>query len=274
MSATTRARPAVSVDELKRAWTSVVAGEFRTGRRGPPRLPAADTDAATEWVPAEGEQTVAVVGCAGSVGASTVALAMGLAAPEPVRVVECCSASASGIAAASTTELGLHPAGWRQGNRDHVLLERVDHAVARAEDVPPPVTSDHDHQLTVLDIGWDVGQLLATNSWLGTTARAADAIVVVASATVPSFRRLEATLEPLRADRTTVAVVGPRRKRWPKGLEHSAGPSTRRVLADGQLVEIPTDRRLAAAGLDSRPIPSPLTAAARRLLAGLQLTNV
>jgi hypothetical protein len=273
VSATTDVRPAVSVDELKRAWAAVEAGQFRTGLRSPPPASDAGRVAAAEWIPAEGEQTIAVVGCAGSVGASTVALAIGLAAPDPVRVVECCSAAASGVAAASTTELGLHPAGWRRGRRDHVLLERVDQTLARVEDVPLPVAADHESQLTIIDASWDGGQLVATDSWLRTAVRTADAIVVVATATVPSFRRLEATLDSLRADRTTVAVVGPRRKRWPKGLEHSAGPAARRALTDDRVVEIPTDRRLASAGLDSAPIPGPLAAAARGLLTRLPITH-
>ena len=125
MSAATTSRPAVSVDELKRAWTAVQAGDFRTGTdRGAARSQRPTGPADPEWIPAAGERTIAVLGSAGTVGTSTVALALGLTAPDPVRVIECCSADASSMAAASTAELGLHTSGWRQGKRDHVLLER------------------------------------------------------------------------------------------------------------------------------------------------------
>ena len=105
----------IAVDELKRAWHAVSSGQFRTGPgtgKGPRgRGPTTEST----WFPATGEHTLAVLGCAGSVGTSTAAVATGLAAAAPVRVVECCSITASGLAAASTAELGLHPAGWRQG---------------------------------------------------------------------------------------------------------------------------------------------------------------
>ena len=96
-----------------------------------------------------------MIGSAGSVGASTVALAAGLAAAAPVRVIECCSVTASGLAAASTAELGLHPTDWRQGKRDHVLLERASEVLAGVDKVPLPTDAEHDTQLTILDIGWE-----------------------------------------------------------------------------------------------------------------------
>ncbi|MFZ0158634.1 MAG: hypothetical protein WAL50_06355, partial [Kineosporiaceae bacterium] len=57
-------RPAVGVDELRRAWQAVVAGEFRgtpTGRAARPARPGQGE--AARWRPAE--PVVAVVGCAG-----------------------------------------------------------------------------------------------------------------------------------------------------------------------------------------------------------------
>ena len=95
MSAATTSRPAVSVDELKRAWTAVQAGDFRNGTdRGAARSQRPTAPADAEWIPATGERTIAVLGAAGTVGTSTVALGLGLAAPDPVRVIECCSADA------------------------------------------------------------------------------------------------------------------------------------------------------------------------------------
>lgn len=271
MSAATTSRPAVSVDELKRAWAAVQAGDFRREPIRASRRTTAPTEA--DWIPAAGERTVAVLGAAGSMGASTVALTLGLAAAEPVRVVECCSVTASGMAAATTAELGLHESGWRQGKRDHVLIERTSEPLVHVDDVPTPTTTEHDDQLTVLDIGWDLTQVLATGCWLNDATRAADAVVVVASATIPGLRRLEAALELLDNDRAVVALVGPRRKKWPKGVEHSAGPATRHALNADRFVEIPEDRALTATGLDSRPLPEAVVTAARQLLDHLDINR-
>lgn len=274
MSAATTSRPAVSVDELKRAWTAVQAGDFRTGTdRGAARSQRPTGPADPEWIPAAGERTIAVLGSAGTVGTSTVALALGLTAPDPVRVIECCSADASSMAAASTAELGLHTSGWRQGKRDHVLLERTSEHLVHVDEVPAPTPTETAAQLTILDIGWNPSQVLATGCWLKDATEAADALVVVASATVPGLRRLEAALELLGNERAVVALVGPRRRRWPKGVEHSAGLLTRRALEAERCVEIPEDRGLAVTGLDSRPIPEPVVDAARHLLGHLHLSH-
>jgi hypothetical protein len=274
VSVATTSRPAVSVDELQRAWAAVQAGDFRRDpSRAIARTARPTPPAVSEWIPAAGERAVAVLGAAGSVGASTVALAVGLAAPEPVRVVECCSVTVSGMVAASTAELGLHESGWRQGRRDHVLIERGSEPLVHVDDVPTPTESGHERQLTVLDGGWDLAQVLATSCWLGDAIRSADALVVVTTATVPGMRRLEAALELLGDERALVAVVGRRRKKWPKGVEHSAGPAARRALDAERCVEIPEDRALAAAGLDSRPLPEPLLTAALDILARLDLNG-
>lgn len=211
-----------------------------------------------------------MIGCAGSVGASTVALATGLAAVAPVRVIECCSVTASGLAAASTAELGLHPTDWRQGKRDHVLLERASEVLAGVDEVPLPTDAEHDAQLTILDIGWEAGQLLATDCWLAEAVRTADQVVLVTTATVPGMRRAGVVMDLLaghwQPEQITLAVRGPRRKKWPRGLEHAGGPAVRRVLDADRCVEIPEDRELAVNGLDSRPVPAPLISAARQLL--------
>ena len=269
MSTQTSSRP-VGVDELKRAWSAVSAGEFRTGPgvgKGPR---GRGTAAAVDWSPAAGEHTIAVIGCAGSVGASTVALAAGLAAAGPVRVIECCSVTASGLAAASTAELGLHPTDWRQGKRDHVLLERASEVLAGVDEVPLPVDAENETQLTILDVGWEAGQLLATDCWLAEAVRTADQVVLVTTATVPGMRRAGVAMDLLaghwQPEQIALAVRGPRRKKWPRGLEHAGGPAVRRALDADGCVEIPEDRELAVNGLDSRPVPAPLISAARQLL--------
>lgn len=269
MSTQTSSRP-VGVDELKRAWNAVNAGEFRTGPGAGKGPRGRGATAADNWSPADGEHTIAVIGSAGSVGASTVALATGLAAAAPVRVIECCSVTASGLAAASTAELGLHPTDWRQGKRDHVLLERASEVLAGVDEVPLPTEAQHETQLTILDIGWEAGQLLATDCWLAEAVRTADQVVLVTTATVPGMRRAGVVMDLLsghwQPEQITLAIRGPRRKKWPRGLEHAGGPAVRRALVADRGVEIPEDRDLAVNGLDSRPIPAPLISAARQLL--------
>ena len=271
-----------ALEEVQAAVRALQAGEFRDARpatrptdpdahtaqpRNAGRTPA-QTEAA-DWTPQAGERVLAVIGTSGSSGASTVALAVALSAEQPARVVECCSASASGLAAATAAELGLHPAGWRQGRREQVLIERVCEVLAGVGEVPSPTPAEHPAQLTVLDIGWEVGQLTTTESWVSDAVASADQVLLVSTATVPGMRRLEGALELLVnhagahvIDRTWVAVAGPRRKKWPRGVEHAGGPHTRRALNSGRLVEIPEDRGLSIHGLDSRLVPPALLAAA------------
>ncbi|GAB2863527.1 hypothetical protein [Nocardioides pacificus] len=280
MSTRTPSRP-VDVDELKRAWHALNAGEFRTGLGRDPRdrrnLRGRFAAAEDGWAPAHGEHTIAVIGSAGSVGASTVALATGLAAAAPVRVVECCSVASSGLAAASTAELGLHPSGWRQGKRDHVLIERASKVLAGVAEVPLPTEAPAELQLTILDIGWELGQLLTTDCWLAEAVRGADQLVLVTMATVPGMRRAGIAMGLLSShwqpEQITLAVRGPRRRKWPRGLAHDGGPAVRRALVAGRCVEIPVDRVLAVRGLDSRSVPAPLISAVRHLLEPARLST-
>lgn len=277
-------RTAVSVDELKRACAAVQEGEFRRRPAATTRAHAqvrATTDAVSRsttdglqaWTPEPGEEVLPVVGCAGSAGTTTVALTVALAATTPARVVECSSVTASGLAAASNAELGLHESGWRQGKRDQVLLERASEVLVSVGEVPVPVPTQFDSPLTVLDVSWELGLLLATPSWLNETIRAAKTVIVVTPTTVPGLRRLEGALELLGLERTIAAVIGPRFKKWPKGVVHSAGLNTRRLLEQERFVEIPRDPALNVAGLDSAPLPAQLLRAAARLLAQTHVTN-
>ena len=230
---------------------------------------------ATDWAPQPGERVLAVIGSSGSCGASTVALAVALSANVPARVIECCSSSASGLAAATTAELGLHPGGWQQGRRDQVLIERTSEVLAGVDEVPTPASFEsglnddaRTARLTVLDVGWEVGQLTSTDSWSVGAVANADQLLLVTTATVPGIRRLEGALELLvnhtgvHHSRIWVAVLGPRRKKWPRGLEHAGGPHTRRALSSDRVLQIPEDRALSIRGLDSRPLPPALMAAA------------
>ena len=228
------------------------------------------------WQPVE--PVLPVVGCAGSVGASTLALALATAASSfdsgsgHTRVVECCSVTATGLAAATTAELGPHPAGWVQGTRDDVLLDRVRDAVHTPDEVPVPTADPlYPLSLTVLDVGWEVGLLLAGSGWLSDQVRRAPRVVVVARATVPGLRRLEGVLAMLDGALATAAVLRPRppigRRSGLRGIESSMGARTRELDRDGRVHHILLDPRLAHRGLDSEPLPAPLLSAAQRLLA-------
>jgi len=260
-------RPAVSVDELKAAWNAVQAGRFRTGTGATRDLrEPAPPPAGQAWEPGPGERVLPVIGCAGSCGATTVSLALAGAAAMPARVVECSSVTASGLAAASTTELGLHESGWTRGTRDSLLLERASNVLVSIQEVPTPSVPDRPIALTVLDIGWEIGQILATPGWPGGQVRSADLVVLATTATVPGLRRLEGALDLLAGTSTCAAVIGPRPKKWPRPVGYSAGPRTRALEVAGRLIDVPADRALAIAGLDPRPLPASLLQAAATLL--------
>ena len=260
-------RAVVSVDELKRAWIAVAAGRFRagTGATRDQREPASPP-VGKGWDPGPGERVLPVIGCAGSCGASTMSLALAGAAAQPARVVECSTAGVSGLAAASTAELGRHESGWTRGTRDGVLLERASEVLVSIAEVPTPSNPGRPIGLTVLDVGWEVGQVLATPAWVGEQVRGADLLVLVTTATVPGLRRLEGALDLLAGTNTCAAVIGPKPKKWPRQVGHSAGPLTRGLEAAGRLVDVPEDRALAIAGLDATPLPPALLTAAATLL--------
>lgn len=261
-------RPIVSLGELQRAWEAVQSGRFRSAARpGTTGRASATSPAAGEWFPAE--TVVPIIGAGGSVGATTLALALAAASRTPTRVIECCSSSASGLASASTAELGSTGTGWRRGLRDglhdRILLERAADRITTAAAVPLPTDPDRPVALTFLDCGWELDHLLA-DGWLAELVTTAPALVVAATATVPGMRRLEVTLDALQAAQVTVAVLGPRRKKWGRAVEGSLGPATRALAAVDGLVEIPLDRDLAVHGPTSAPLPQPLLNAATQLL--------
>lgn len=263
-------RPAVGVEELKRAWHAVQAGDFRRhpGASQRPAAPSSHEAGGPPWKPHE--SVLPVIGCAGSVGATTLALSLATAAAtatvESARVVECCTVTASGLAPASTAELGQHRTGWLQGTRGEVLLERSSDIFIIPNEVPPPTDAAPAVGLTVLDVGWEVGQLLTSPSWLSDQVLRADHLVAVTTATIPGLRRLEGALALLEETSVIGAVLGPPRRRWPRGLEHSLGASSRQLDQRGAMHLIPLDRGLAVRGLDSQALPTPILTAADHLL--------
>jgi hypothetical protein len=241
----------VAVDELTRAYRAVTLGEFRTGSR---RV-GLSADAGG-WGPTDGEHVVAVVGCLGGAGSSTVALGIASAA-EDARVVECCTVAASGLAGVSSAELGLSPDGWVQGSRGPVLVERRGERIESPAHCPTP--SGASRSLTVLDCGWDVDLLVGDDGWLGATIRNVPAAVVVTRPTVPGMRRLEAAVGLLGLSRVCGVVVGVER-RWPRPVVQALGPSGRALRADGRLIGLPHDPTLAMEGPTSEPLPTPILA--------------
>jgi hypothetical protein len=264
MSGAPATRPAVSVAELQRAWHAVKSGQFRRAVQGDSLTAQPRARTVPSWTPGRDERVLPVVRCAGAYGATTFALALATVAHTDARVVECSSATTSGLAAASTAELGAHPSGWVQGSRGEVLLQRTGVALASVHDVPSPMPAEKS-TLTVLDAGWELGQVLNTPSWVAAQLSQAAAVIVVTCATVPGLRHLEGALALLDGTPTVVAVLGPPRKRWPKPVQHT-GVLTRAADQAGRLVVIPWDPRLAVAGLDSTPLPQTLLDAAATVL--------
>jgi len=248
----------VAVDELSRAYQAAIGGEFRTGHRTRGRL----VSGGSEWSPAAGEQIVVVVGSLGGAGASTVALGLAAAAGT-ARVVECCTVAASGLAGASSAELGTTADAWVQGSREKVLIERRSDRIEGPSRCPAPTAMTM--ALTILDCAWDVDLLTADAGWLGTTVREAPVVVAVTRPTIPGLRRLEANLGQLGARRTLAVVVGVE-KRWPRPVEQALGPYARELRAAGRLVGLPHDPSLAVSGLTPEPLPTAVLAGCSTLL--------
>ena len=243
-----------SVAELREGWRAIEAGEFAHGPRSTPAAPGA----ATVWTPAPSERVVAVVGCAGGVGASTVALALATATGAPARVVECCSPLASGFSAAANAELGTQGP-WRRGSRGDVVLERP-----IAGDVPVPVPTESSVEWTFVDTNWTTVSGSRTG-WPQSLVRTLDDVVLVTNATVPGLRRLESCAELLGRDAFGV-VVGPTAKRWPRPVKVAAAGIPARV----HIADFPLDPRLQVTGLTPDPLPAPLLKAAQNVLALLR----
>lgn len=214
----------VGVEELRAAWKAIEAGQFDPITRPAPSPPDAASQGATlpaqmrseAWVPGADESVIAVRGALGSGGATTVALAMVTAAGCGVRLVECCPASASGLIAAASAELGDQGA-WRLGRRDGVQMQWRLNDDTPAQ-MPGPTEAGH----TVVDLG--AGLL---SGWPASAFAETPALVLVTRATVPGLRRLERAVERLTRSNLALAVVGPPLKRWPKTLARIGRPHTR-----------------------------------------------
>ena len=218
------------------------------------------------WQPRYDESVVAVAGMAGSVGATTVSLALASVAAltGPARIIECAPPTRSGLTAASSAELGTGRGGWRRGQREGVTLIRRS-STSLFDAAPPP--PEGDGTFTVLD----VGDLLTDRP--GEHSIAADVAsgwVLVARASVPCLRQLELVLGAGPAHHPTLAIVGTSHRRWPTRLASAIQPRTRALFEARRVATFRHDKRLALTGLTPDPLPRHVAASARTLLTILE----
>lgn len=254
----------VTVLELQRAWRAIQTGQFSDAVRHRSEVGG--------WTPAE--PVLPVLGAHGQCGASTVALALATVLA-PARVVECASGPSCGLVGAPTTEIGDCGNGWTRGLRADVLVDRCREILLGATEVPLPAEVSHPVSRTVLDVAWDPTQVLSVSSWLSSWLLGSPCVVVVATVSVPSLRRLENTLSVLTEPVCLAAVVGPPLKRWPKTVTGTLGAQTRHLIETQRLVSVPTIASLRLAGITPEPLPKPLLAAAEDiLLAAEELSSI
>jgi hypothetical protein len=224
-----------SMAELRAAYTALHSGAFTTDP-----VPQPETDAAaTAELP---DAVVGVVGVSGGVGTTTVALAIAEALGAG-RLVELSVPHTSGLAAASTAELGTQD-GWAVGARDGLRLER------RA-DPDAAILPDAGAGATVLDFGsWP--ESLPTVSLL----------VVVAACSVPSVRRLNARLDTLEGVRVVPVITGVPGRALPKPVGSVCGARLRAAAAaEGRLLLVPECASLRVGGVTADPLPRRLQSA-------------
>jgi hypothetical protein len=261
----TQARSGVSLEELQAAYEAARRGEFATIRRG-------------EFVPdaarVEAEQVVAVFAAHAGAGASTVAVAVADALSErglPVRLVELCDPARSGLAAATNAELGEDGSGWRRGRRGAVTLDRLVERSRAVADVPAPraLEGGGASEVLVLDVGWPARDAYAVGGWLAAALQDA-AVLLVCRPTVPGIRQAEyLAAEMASHSRCPILLAAVGRARWPGAVTASAGAELRAARAERRLVTVPANRRLEVDGLTADPLPNPIKAAGRALVAAL-----
>ena len=162
----------VAIGELQRAWHAVQAGEFRGRASSRSRVRTEHAD--PRWAPRE--RVLPVVGCHPQAGASTLAVAIATAAA-PARVIECSSATATGLATAAIAELGTSAGGWRLGRRGQIEMARGIEVLVTPREVPLPEEAAGAIGLSVLDVGWELGQVMASPAWLREAITAAPTVV-------------------------------------------------------------------------------------------------
>lgn len=245
-------RTGVTVEELKRAWTAIESGRFRTSASSPQ---------GPTWQPRE--RVITVLGLGGQVGATTVSLAIAEAAAGDTltaRVIEVGTPFLSGLTAAANAELGEDEYGWRHGMREAVRLERS-HSLGHPSSCPTPSTSNC--ELTVVDAGWSSAVIHQQSCWLSENLHRSE-LVIVAPLTVPGMRALELALVELDSPKPIwVVFIGPPKRKWPKRVQLAAPPALDWLAAAGHLICVPSDRALAIEGITTAPLPPAVIAACR-----------
>lgn len=288
----TRTAPRYSTRELQAAAQALAAGQFATGPIATPETTrtvvldeclAAAGDACdttvTEPAVAQRVDVTATSGLAPLVrvrasnagaGASTIALALAEvadAAGVRARLLDAAAPGWSGLLGATVTELGAAE-GWRRGRRGQgVLIDRVEAAVRVPPDVPSPRSVDG-VDLTVLDAGWSMRELIAaeTTAWVASTPAHAEVLVtrpaaLALSQTEAALTHLE---NQLMADQVVVVVVGT--GRWSDREFATAGRLLRRAHEQGAVLFAPHLPAKTLPGLGPDPLPKQLTNPSRRLL--------
>ncbi len=281
---------------LRAAWRGEFSAATRPGGYAEVSSPVAGSAgggyAALESAPAGGRAAdasavadpataVAVVAAHAGAGASTVALALAEALAAggfPTRLVDCADPARSGLAAATTTELGVDEVGWRRGRRESpgalVQVDRLAGPVPGLDHVPPPrPRTGAGAERVVVDVGWPARHVLGGRGWVAGLVRAGR-VVLVCRATVPGLRQTEhllagltgiAGVEGVAVRPVVIAAVGP--GRWPGAVRAGCGPALRAARAAGLVVGVPTDRHLESHGLTADALPKPVAAAGRQLTA-------
>jgi len=254
----------VPIGEVIEAALALKRREFR---RGPGRAASAATPASSIWHTEPGEAPILVVGCSGSAGTSTVALLLAETIPRS-RLVECAPGAGSGLAGASTAELGEAAYGWIEGTRGEVRIQRRRDQVATPDELPRPLPC-WPGAISVVDSWWSLRRVLAGNGWLAELARSCSRVVLVTRATVPGLRQLEGDLSLVEADRCWAVTIGVASHRLSRVVEHSMGPRTRQLRRAGRLVVLPYSGALAQAGITTEPLPHSFRHSASLLQRGL-----
>lgn len=203
-------------------------------------------------------------------GASTITLALADVADVAgvrTRVLDAAAPAWSGLLGATVTELGAAE-GWRRGRRGAaVLIDRVEESVRVPAEVPSP-RSVHGVDLTVLDAGWSMRELAAsqTRGWVATTSAHVEVLVtrqngLALSQTEAALADLE---EQLAADQVVVVVVGA--GRWSDRQFATAGRRLRTAHRQEAVLFTPLLPAKTLPGLGPGPLPKQLTHPCQRLL--------
>lgn len=206
----------------------------------------------TEWV--------VLLGAHGGTDSALVALAVGDAAAQSgrrVQLIETAEPARSGLANAAGENLGTDATrAWLRGGRNGMTLDRraPGEVTLAAWPLPPPGGVE----LTLVDLG------TIDYPTLHQVAASGARVIVVCRATVPGLRLTEQVLAGLTERHVSVAAIGP--AKWPRKVSDGRGPILAGLLSIGQLVIVPTDRRIETAGPSPAALPRPILDAGRALL--------